>query len=434
MLLERVLERNPAIVDAAVELHQSGQFPAGSWLFDLDAIARNARALSSEARRLGLTTYLMTKQIARNPMVVALALHLGLDKCVCVDIQCARLLHRHRLPIGHVGHLNQLPRHAMPEALAMNPDVVTVFSVEAAKTVSAAAASLGKNQKLLMRVHKPGDVFFPGQEGGFLESELIDAARQIQQLPNVVIAGVTSFPVMSYEFGVDKEQSFNPNMATITAAARRLRDEAGVDISMINAPGNTSTATLPLLAEGGATCVEPGHGLLGTTLPQINESGHPEVPTYVFVSEVTHHHGGEAYGIAGGGLWADMGRFLNPDWKLGGLVGRTGEAARANRMDYRHLDQIIDYHIPLSPGEHAQVGDTVVFPIYTQAHMTRAYVVPVSGISTGTPRVRGVFDTSSTMLDRNYDPVPPSEVMRLIDELLEDYPAREQSMSTGDQP
>lgn len=425
MLLERVIERNPAIVDAAVQLHQSGELPAGSWLFDLDAVAHNARSIAAEANRLGLTTYVMTKQIARNPMVVALALHMGLDKCVCVDIQCARLLHRYRLPIGHVGHLNQLPRHAITEALEMNPDVVTVFSVEAAKMVSEAADRLGRNQKLLMRVHKPADVFFPGQEGGFLEQEMIGAARQIQPMPNVEITGVTTFPVLSYEFGADKEQSFNPNMATITAAAQRLRDEAGVEITMINAPGNTSTASLALLAEGGATCVEPGHGLLGSSLPQINESGHPEIPTYVFVTEVSHHFDGQAYAIAGGALWADMGGFLNKDWKLGGLVGRTGAAARTNRMDYQHLDQIIDYHIPLTPGERAEIGDTVVFPIYTQAHMTRAYVVPVSGISHGKPVVRGVFDASATMLDRNYDPVQPNEVMRLIDELLAEYPAPE---------
>jgi predicted amino acid racemase len=422
MLLERVLERNPAIVEAAVELHQDGMLPTGSWLFDLDAIARNARAIAAEADRLGLDRYLMTKQIARNPMVVALALHLGLNKTVCVDIQCARQLHRYRLPIGHVGHLNQLPRDGVAQALRMHPDVVTVFSVEAAQMVNDVAEGLGLRQKLLMRVHKPGDVFFPGQEGGFLEHELIDAARQIQAMPNVEITGVTTFPVMSYEFGADKEQSFNPNMGTIVAAARRLRDEAGVDVTMINAPGNTSTTTLAMLAEGGATCVEPGHGLLGTSIPQINEPGHPEIPTYVFVTEVSHHHDGQAYGIAGGGLWADMGGFMNPDWKLGGLVGTTGQSALGNRMDYRHLDQIIDYHIPLIPGDRAKIGDTVVFPIYTQAHMTRAYVVPVSGISAGKPRVRGVFDTSATMLDRNYDPVHPSEVMRLIDELLDEYP------------
>jgi predicted amino acid racemase len=423
MLLERVLERNPAMVEAAVHLHQNGQLPTGSWLFDLDAVAANARLIANEARRLGLTTYLMTKQIARNPMVVALALDQGLDKTVCVDFQCLRLLHRYRIPIGHVGHLNQLPRDGVLEALETNPDVVTVFSVEAARMVNDAAESIGRQQKLLMRVHKPGDVFFPGQEGGFRESEMIAAARQIQKLPNVEITGVTTFPALSYEFGADKEQSFNPNMATITAAAQRLRDEAGVEITMINAPGNTSTQSLALLAEGGATCVEPGHGLLGTSLPQINEPGHPEIPTYVYVSEVTHHHEGQAYGIAGGALWADMGGFLNKAWKLGGLVGRDPKAALANRLDYHHLDQIIDYHIPLTPGDRARIGDTVVFPIYTQAHMTRCYVVPVSGISKGNPIVRGVFDTSATMLDRNYDPVQPNEVMRLIDELLSEYPA-----------
>ncbi len=423
MLLERVLERNPRMAEAAVQLHQDGQIPAGSWLFDLDAVAANARSIAAEARRLGLTTYVMTKQIARNPMVVALALSQGLGKTVCVDIQCLRQLHRYRIPIGHVGHLNQLPRDGVLEALETNPDVVTVFSVEAAKMISHAAESIGRNQKLLMRVHKPGDVFFPGQEGGFLEHEMVAAARQIQKLPNVEITGVTTFPVLSYEFGADKEQSFNPNMGTITAAAQRLRDEAGVEITMINAPGNTSTTSLALLAEGGATCVEPGHGLLGTSLPQINESGHPEIPTYVFVTEVSHHHDGRAYGIAAGALWADMLGFMNKDWKLGGLVGREPKAALANRMDYHHLDQIIDYHIPLSPGSRAKIGDTVVFPIYTQAHMTRSYLVPVSGISKGNPIVRGVFDTSATMLDRNYDPVQPNEVMRLIDELLSEYPA-----------
>ena len=63
----------------------------------------------------------MTKQIARNPMVVALALQPGLNKTVCVDIQCARLLHRYRMPIGHVGHLNQLPRDGVAQALRMHP-------------------------------------------------------------------------------------------------------------------------------------------------------------------------------------------------------------------------------------------------------------------------------------------------------------------------
>jgi hypothetical protein len=117
-----------------------------------------------------------------------------------------------------------------------------------------------------------------------------------------------------------------------------------------------------------------------------------------------------------------MGGFMDANWRMGGLVGSDPAAALANRLDYEHLDQIIDYHIPLVPGDRARIGDTVVFPTYTQAHMTRAYIVPVSGMQTGDLRVWGVFDSASTMLDRDWNPVAPNEVIRLIDELLELYP------------
>ncbi len=422
MLLERVLEKNPAMVEAAVRLHQSGQIPAGSWLFDLDAIAHNATSIAAEARRLGLHTYVMTKQIGRNPMATAVALHHGLEKTVAVDIQCARLLHRYRIPVGHIGHLNQIPLHDIPVALAMRPEVITVYSVEHARRISDAAGEMKRHQDLLMQIYAPEDIYFPGQEGGFRSSEFIDAAREIQTLPNVAIAGVTSFPVLNYDFSGTREVAFNPNMQTITQAAARLRDELGVDITQINAPGNTSCSTLAMLREGGATHVEPGHGLFGTTPPQIVEADHVELPAYVFVTEVSHHYEGKAYGIANGGLWAMQGKFLDPNWRMGAMVGADPESAMANRMDYEHLDQIIDYHIPLHPGHHARIGDTVVFPTYTQAHMTRAQIVPVSGISTGNPRVWGIFDQATTMMDRDWNPVQPGEVMRLIDELLEEYP------------
>lgn len=422
MLLERIQERNPAMVEAAVLLHQRGELPTASWLYDLDAVAHNARCIAAEARRLGLTTYAMTKQHGRNPMVTAVALSQGLDKTVSVDIQCAKLLNRYRLPIGHVGHLNQIPRAEMADALAMRPDVVTVFSREAARRVSDVAAGMGVSQDLLLRVHKPGDVFFPGQEGGFLDDDLIGAAHEIQGMPGVAIVGVTTFPCLTYDFSGRREVSFNPNMRTITAAAERLRCELGIGITQINAPGNTSTATMAMLREGGATHVEPGHGILGTTPAQIVEANHPEIPAYVFVTEISHRHDGRGYGIAGGGLWTMMGKFLDPDWSVGAFVGSDPATVLGNRLDYEHIDQIIDYHIPLTPGDRCQIGDTVVFPTYTQAHMTRALVVPVSGISTGAPVVRGVFDSAATMLTRGYDPVAPAEVMRLIDELLTEYP------------
>ena len=138
---------------------------------------------------------------------------------------------------------------------------------------------------------------------------------------------------------------------------------------------------------------------------------------------MSHHYEGKAYGIAAGGLWAIMSHFMPADWQYGGLVGSDPKAALANRLDYVHVDQIIDYHIPLVPGDKAKIGDTVVFPTYTQAHMTRANIVPVSGIQSGNPRVWGVFDQATTMMDRDWNPVPPAEVMRIIDQMLDEYPA-----------
>ena len=90
-------------------------------------------------------------------------------------------------------------------------------------------------------------------------------------------------------------------------------------------------------------------------------------------------------------------------------------------MAYRHLDQIIDYHIPLLPRDAAAIGDTVVFPTYAQMHMSRSQIVPVSGIQRGDPRVWGVFDQAATMVDRDWNPVPPADVMRLIDEAVALY-------------
>ena len=206
MLLERVIEKNPGIVEAAVTLHQRGDLPAGSWLFDLDAVARNARLIAAEAKRLGLTTYLMTKQIGRNPFVTALALHMGLDKTVSVDIQCARLLHRYGLPIGHVGHLNQIPMHDIPAALAMSPEVVTVYSLEHARRISAAAGAIGRRQDLLMQVYAPEDIFFPGQEGGFR----VDEALAIK---NTQIVEELSLPPVKIHCSVLAEDSIRSAIA-----------------------------------------------------------------------------------------------------------------------------------------------------------------------------------------------------------------------------
>ncbi|HZU14394.1 MAG TPA: alanine racemase [Chloroflexota bacterium] len=417
MFLERLRERNPRLLATAIELHQSGRIPPSTYVIDLDTVAENARALASEARRLGLTTYLMTKQYARNPYVTWTALANGLYKTVAVDMPGALQMRRYGIPVGHMGHLNQIPRHQVAEAVALRPDVITVYNLDHARWIDQAAGDQGVTQDLLIRVYAPGDIFFEGQEGGFAEENVPDVARAISQLDHVRLVGVTAFPCVRYNTDPDQPPvELTPNFQTIMRAADRLR-QMGYAITQINAPGNTSSLTMPILAEHGATHVEPGHGLTGTTPPHATRPDLAERPAYTFVSEISHHFGGKAYAF-GGGLFRDIYR---PGAQSRALVGASWEQARDNALDYHaDVEQIIDYHAILTPGDRATVGDTALFGFRTQMQMTRSYLAPVYGISRGEPHFDYLFDSANTALDADFNPVDPKEVRRQIEAVVHD--------------
>lgn len=418
MYLSRLMERNPRLMEAAIHLHQAGRVPPNTWLIDLDTVVGNARALSEVARQLGLTTYLMTKQYGRNPYVSALALANGLHKIVAVDETCALMAHRYGLSVGHMGHLNQLPRHMTPMLVAMRPEVITIYNLEHARWIDAAAADLGIVQDLLMRVFAPGDVFFDGQEGGFHESEVPAIVEALSHLRHVRLVGVTAFPCVRYNHRAEENAEVTPNLHTILRAAETMRG-MGVEVTQINAPGNTSTMTMPLVAPLGATHVEPGHALTGTT-PNHAFYGDalPERPAYVYVTEISHHVGDRAYAY-GGGLFHDG---YQAGSTIGAYVGSNWEQARDNGVEYLHdIQQIIDYHVMLRPGNRCKVGDTALLFYRTQMQMTRAYIALVSGLSHGEERLHYLFDHASTALDERFNPVELAKVRQDIDALVGAY-------------
>ena len=148
--------------------------------------------------------------------------------------------------------------------------------------------------------------------------------------------------------------------------------------------------TLEALAEAGATQVEPGHGLTGTTPLHVSDDL-PEAPAVVYLTEVSHLSGGEAF-CFGGGLYIDP---VFPNYQVKAIVAReprTDEAAlRAveipppDAIDYYGM---IDAAGPTKPAP----GDSVVFGFRPQAFVTRAFVAGVSGLSTEKPAVE--FDLS----------------------------------------
>ena len=148
---------------------------------------------------------------------------------------------------------------------------------------------------------------------------------------------------------------------------------------------------MEVLASADATQVEPGHGLTGTT-PLHALQDLPELPAVVYVTEVSHFHGSEAY-CFGGGLYIDP---VFPDYQVRAIVASeptSAEAALRNveipppaAIDYYGM---IDTRSGPAPVE---IGDTVVFGFRPQAFVTRGYTVGVSGLDGDAPVVGQIHD------------------------------------------
>jgi predicted amino acid racemase len=348
------------------------------------------------------------------------ALKQGLNKAVAVDIMDAKLLHRFQVPIGHIGHLSQIPYHDVAAAIAMNPEVITVYSVEAAKRISEVAKAMNRVQDILIKVVDKGNTFFPGQESGIWMDALIETAKDIQRLDNIRIAGVTAFPNINYNVDGAKDIEPTPNFHTLIEAAKLLENELGIEIKQINAPGNTSSITFPEFAKWGATHVEPGHGLTATTPEHIYKRDLPETIASVYVSEISHHFAEKAYAF-GGGLYVCMAGGPK-GYPVKALVGQSYPELLNNPLNWEQVSRDnIDYYGMLTPGDKCNVGDTVIFGFRAQAFVTRAHTAAVSGISEGKPVMEGIFDHAGHMLNKDYNPIPIKDVISKIDNAVKRY-------------
>jgi predicted amino acid racemase len=409
--MDSTIERNPGLIEAALELHQSGKIPPNTYLLDLDAHRTNARMMTAEAAKHGVSLYFMTKQINRNPLISKAVLAEGFRGVVAVESQCTRSLHRYGIRIGHVGHLTQIPVHEIDYVLGMNPEVWTVYSVENAKAISDRAEKIGKVQDLLIQPIGKGDLFFDSMTGGIPEEKVVGDVAKINSFPGVRVVGTTSFPCMLYDIAAGKVRPIS-NFLTVVRAAKRLKDELGIEITQINTPGNNHTTTMKTVAENGGTHAEPGSGMLGGNT-QHTFLSEPELPAFVYVSEVSHWLGDKVYAHGGGMAFPGGGWGLLPDgsiWEGGShigmdaLVGSNYTQARSNRL-HSELSSAdpFNYNLPLSlAGKTVSVGDTVVYGFITpQVFVSRSWNAVVEGISSNNPHLLGIFDSGGNLVDRH---------------------------------
>ena len=384
MFLDLLMRRNPQFVKSAMNLHQQGKIPTNAFVLDLDAVERNARCFMDAASKFGLTTFAMTKQVGRHSGFCQAVMRGGIMRSVAVDMTCAVACDRAGLKTGHLGHLVQVPRQEADFASShLKPDFWTVFSGIKAQEAAAAAQRARREQALMARIQTEGDTFYRGHEGGFEASDIVDVADRLNSLDGGRFAGITTFPALLFDQNTRKIKPTS-NLTTLNKAAEALAKSGHSNIA-INAPGTTSSAVLSALAEAGATQVEPGNGLHGTT-PLHAVEDLSEDPAVLYLSEVSHHHCGKAY-CFGGGLYIDP---VFPKYQVRALVSSEPTAQPSALRDVEIPDySAIDYYAMIDSENETDPapGDTVVFGFRGQAFVTRAMIVGIRGIEIGNPYV-----------------------------------------------
>jgi predicted amino acid racemase len=395
MFLDVTRRRNPALIDAAVRLHQAGAIPSNCYVIDIDTVAANAGRVAQAGADHGLALFQMTKQFGRNPLVAWAVADAGIERAVAVDFEEARVLHAAGIQIGHLGHLVQVPAREVARSVSMRPDYMTVFGLPQAERISAAASAAGRVQRLLIRVIRDGDTYYPAQRGGVPIEQLANTAKAIDSLPNVEVAGATSFPCVLWDEPSGKLRP-TPNLSTARAATELMR-ASGLDAPEVNAPSASCLATFGMLAENGATQAEPGSCLTGQT-PLHAVTDQPERPAMIYVTEVTHTTREACYTLGGG--------FYPRSRARRALV--YSDSDREPVLADVELDpaDAIDYYGTLHPAASraVDVGNTVVYAFRAQVFVSRCFVAVIRDVATS-PEVLGLFDRNGFPLDAEILPV-----------------------------
>ncbi len=386
MFLEQTLKRNPELIKASFDLHQSGQIQPDSYVIDVDTFLENALFMLNEAKKKEIRLFFMLKQAGRNPYLAGKLVDLGYEGAVVVDYKEAKVMMDHRIPIANAGHLVQIPAAQIEAMVAYRPRMITVYSEEKISQIHEAAKKLGLLQEIVLRVYSDQDTVYSGQTAGFHLDAIKDLADRIKtQYPCVRIVGVTSFPCFLYDEG-SHDLVPTGNMETVKQAAEILKKQ-GFLLSIINTPSASCTYTLNKIRELGGNCAEPGHGLTGTT-PLHADQMLAEVPCVTYVSEISHNFKGQAY-CFGGGYYrrshvksALVGTSFDNYTKMG-VIPPTSES--------------IDYHFGLT--KEGAVGDTVVMAFRYQMFVTRSDVVLVEGLKKKKPQIVGIYDSMGKKME-----------------------------------
>ena len=142
-----------------------------------------------------------------------------------------------------------------------------------------------------------------------------------------------------------------------------------------------------------------GNALHGTTPLHLFDASAPELPAIVYVSEVSHLDGDDAYVFAAG-YYVD--RILG-NYQLRAMAGRDASALERTLQVDTAPDGAIHYYCILRSARQAgvAVGDTVVFCFRPQTFVTRARTQADRRVCTARARqdLRPRYDEEARLID-----------------------------------
>ena len=182
--LDILRRRNPALVEAAIALHQAGRIPANCYVLDLDAVEDNARAFRQRADALGLSVFAMTKQVGRNSGFCRALGRGGIDRAVAVDMACAQALRAAGMRVGHLGHLVQVPRfEAGRRRPRHRPGLLDGVQRRQGERGGRRRAPRRPAARSCSRASRPRETpFYRGHEGGFDAAGVAAVAAELDAL------------------------------------------------------------------------------------------------------------------------------------------------------------------------------------------------------------------------------------------------------------
>jgi len=197
-----------------------------------------------------------------------------------------------------------------------------------------------------------------------------------------------------------------PNLFTLKRTAETLEKELGLRITQINAPGDSSAQMMDQFRELGVTHVEPGNAFTGTT-PWHAFEDLPEKPAWLYLSEISHVNGDNAYAIGGGlmsgdspmGIWST----LYHNHRLNALSGDNVDSILRRKI-LAERSGYIDYYGTLYGNREVEfsVGDSVIYGLRNQVFVSRANVAIVKGIQSHKPVLLGIFDRLGNPIETSF--------------------------------